>query len=125
MNSLAQPRINQASITHEWPKRLPDIVPYDQIGNVILFGGLVVDDHQSGAAILASIGKPAAGQTTSDDPIARNRSQCWASSVARRIASSGIACPNEMVAVFTGSSHTLQSGAPPISSKRRLTQVRS
>src|SRR5712664_1478666 len=49
---------------------------------------------------LAINGKPAAGQTTSDDPIARNRSQCWASSVARRIASSGIACPNEMVAVL-------------------------
>src|SRR5216683_222556 len=36
---------------------------------------------------LASIGKPAAGQTTSDDPIAINRSQCCASSVARRTAS--------------------------------------
>src|ERR1700726_3251500 len=64
---------------------------------------------------LASIGKPAAGQTTSDDPIAINRSQCCASSVARRIASSGIACPNEMVAVFTGSSQTVQSGALPLS----------
>ena len=48
---------------------------------------------------LAISGKPAAGQTTSDDPIARKRSHCCASSVARRIASSGIACPNEIVAV--------------------------
>src|SRR5712664_2609669 len=40
---------------------------------------------------LASIGNPAAGQTTSEDPIAINRSHCCASSVARRIASSGIA----------------------------------
>src|ERR1700704_2741993 len=63
---------------------------------------------------LASSGKPAAGQTTSDDPIAMNRSQCWASSVARRIASSGMAWPNEMVAVFTGSLHAVQSGRPAL-----------
>src|ERR1039457_2921668 len=74
---------------------------------------------------LASIGNPAAGQTTSDDPIARNRSQCWASSVARRIASSGIACPNEMVAVLTGSSQAVQSGAPPMASELCLAPPRS
>src|SRR5260370_39047432 len=51
MNSLAQPRINRASIAHERSERLPDIVPYDQISDIILLGGLVVDDHQSGAAV--------------------------------------------------------------------------
>src|SRR5215467_8993073 len=69
---------------------------------------------------LAISGNPAAGQTTSDDPIARNRSQCCESSVARCIAS-----PNEMVAVLTGSSQTVQSGAAPSSSKRCLTHDKS
>src|ERR1700724_3273507 len=60
MNNLACQRINLATlnesvwhlVTDERPKRLADIVPDDQIGNVILFGGLIVDDHQSGAAVL-------------------------------------------------------------------------
>ena len=45
-------------------------------------------------------GKPAAGQTTNDEPIARKRSQDCARSWARCIAASGIAWPNEMVAVL-------------------------
>ena len=49
MNRLAQPRINSASITYERPKGLPDVLPDHQIGNLILFGRLVVDDHQTGA----------------------------------------------------------------------------
>jgi len=42
---------------------------------------------------LASSGKPAAGHTTSDDPIARNNSQCWASSMARRNSGSAVSSP--------------------------------
>jgi len=57
MNRLARQRINWASIAHERPKRFPDIVPDHQIGKVILFGGLVVDDHQTGARILGKQGK--------------------------------------------------------------------
>ena len=48
-----------------------------------------------------------------------------ASSAARRIASSGIDCPNEIVAVFTGSPHSAQSGAPPVLSKCSFTHARS
>src|ERR1019366_133879 len=55
---LAPPRINWASVAHERPKRLPDVVPDHQIGNIVLFGRLVVDDHQSGAAVLGQHWKP-------------------------------------------------------------------
>src|SRR5258706_11820282 len=46
------------SVTYERPQRLPDIVPDDQISNVILLGGLVVDDHQSGTAVFGQHGEP-------------------------------------------------------------------
>ena len=52
MNSLAHRRINWASVAYERPKRFPDIVPDDQIGDVILLGRFVVDNHQFGAAVL-------------------------------------------------------------------------
>src|ERR1700677_2774042 len=52
MNRLARPRINRASVAYERPERLADVVADDQIGNIILFGGLVVDDDQSRAAVL-------------------------------------------------------------------------
>ena len=45
-------------------------------------------------------GKPAAGHTTSDEPMAMNRSAERVSSSARRIASSGIDWPKETVAVL-------------------------
>src|SRR3954452_672696 len=70
----------------------------------------------------AIIGKPAAGHTTSEEPIAIKRSQACDNAVARCISSSGIIWPKEIVAVFTGSSHTVQLGAAPSSSKRRFTQ---
>ena len=46
-------------------------------------------------------GKPAAGYTTSDEPMAMNRSDASVSSSARIIAAGGIDWPNEIVAVFT------------------------
>src|SRR5260370_33966231 len=52
MNSLARARINWASVAYERPKRLPDVVADDEIGNIVLIGGLVVDNHQFGAAVL-------------------------------------------------------------------------
>src|SRR5437660_754527 len=49
---------------------------------------------------LAMRGNPAAGHTTRDDPIDRNRSQVIVRSSARRMAASGMDWPNDMVAVF-------------------------
>ena len=49
---------------------------------------------------LAISGKPAAGHTTSDEPMARNRSQLRLNSSARCIGAAGIACPNDTVAVL-------------------------
>src|ERR1700738_2471920 len=54
---LALGRINFASVAYEWPKRLPDIMPDHQIGDIILVGGLVVDDHEPGAAVFRHQGK--------------------------------------------------------------------
>ena len=62
---------------------------------------------------LANKGNPAAGQTTSEEPIDKNRSQDKVKSWARRIAESGIACPNDMVAVLMKPPHAGQSGAQP------------
>src|ERR1700722_14515625 len=64
MNSLALPRISQVSIACERPERFSDVVADDQIGNVILFGRLIVDDHQSCAAVLRHQRKPCRGQGT-------------------------------------------------------------
>src|ERR1700733_8794427 len=111
MNSL---RVSE-SFGHQLPTNGPRVSPISwwitrsarsscSVGSLLMITSLAPQ-------FLASMGNPAAGQTTSDEPMARNRSQCWASSVARRIASSGIACPNEMVAVFTGSPQAGQSGA--------------
>jgi hypothetical protein len=49
MNRLAQPRITSASIPHERPKRLPDVMADHQIGDLILFGRLIIDNHQARA----------------------------------------------------------------------------
>jgi hypothetical protein len=49
MNRLAQPRIKSASIPRERPKRLPDVMADHQIGDFILFGRLIIDNHQAGA----------------------------------------------------------------------------
>src|ERR1700691_1262745 len=51
MNSLALPRISQVSIACERPERLSDVVADDQIGNLILFGRLVVDTHPPRAPV--------------------------------------------------------------------------
>ena len=58
----------------------------------------------------AVTGRPAAGWTTNEEPIAMNRSQASASASARRISASGIACPNEMVAVLTMPPQAAHSG---------------
>src|ERR1700755_3297254 len=52
MNSLARLRISWASIADERSKRLADVVTDHQIGDVVLLGGLVVDDDQLGATVL-------------------------------------------------------------------------
>ena len=46
---LARTRINSASISDEWSERLPDIIPDHKIGDIILVGRFVVDDHELGA----------------------------------------------------------------------------
>ena len=51
MNRLARPRIDLQSIPYKWTKRFPDILADYQIGNVVLLGRFIVDDHQSGAAV--------------------------------------------------------------------------
>ena len=113
MNRLAQPE----SLGRQFPTNGDSVSPISwrmtrsamsscSVGSLLMITSLA-------PLFLASIGNPAAGQTTSDDPIAMNRSQCCASSAARRIASSGIDCPNETVAVLTGSPQTVQTGAPP------------
>jgi len=57
--------------------------------------------------------------------MARKRSQASVSSWARRIGSSGIAWPNEIVADFTTPPQPRQSGASPVASKRGRTQSSS
>ena len=47
MNRLAQPRINLASVSDEGTERFPDVVPDHEIGDVVLFGRLVVDNDQT------------------------------------------------------------------------------
>jgi hypothetical protein len=64
-------------------------------------------------------GNPAAGQTTRDEPIARNRSQDRVRSWARRIAASGIACSNETVAVLIKPPQAGQLGAQPLPASMR------
>ena len=49
---------------------------------------------------LAIKGNPAAGQTTSDEPIARNRSQDERKFLGAPHRASGMAWPNEIVAVL-------------------------
>jgi hypothetical protein len=44
MNSLAQPRINLASVADERPQRLADVMADDKIGKVVLFRRFVVND---------------------------------------------------------------------------------
>src|SRR5258708_37855250 len=57
MNSLAQLRIISASVADERTEGFPDIVPDHQIGDVILLGRLVVDDHQPGSAVFGQHGE--------------------------------------------------------------------
>lgn len=52
MNNLAQQRIDPASITDERPQRLADVVADHQIGVLVLFRRLVVDDDKLGTAAL-------------------------------------------------------------------------
>ena len=52
MNRLAQARINWRSIAYKRSERLPDVVPDHEIGGIVLFGRLVVDDDELGAAVL-------------------------------------------------------------------------
>src|ERR1700761_8822738 len=46
MNSLACPRINWASVAHEWPERVADVMPDDEIGHLVLLGGFVIDNNE-------------------------------------------------------------------------------
>src|SRR5215469_1665724 len=62
----------------------------------------------------AKRGSPAAGQTTSEEPIETKRSHDCARSCARRTAASGMAWPNEMVAVLMWPPQLGQSGAQPL-----------
>ena len=89
----------------EGPERVADVVAHDQIGDVVEVGRLAIDDDERAPFRLAINGKPAAGHTTSEEPIARNRSQVLVNSSARRIASAGIAWPNETVAVLMKPPH--------------------
>src|SRR3954453_15095339 len=57
MNSLARLRIILASVAHEWTQGFPDIVADHQVGEVVLLGRLVIDDHQPGAAVFGQHGK--------------------------------------------------------------------
>src|SRR5262249_3013596 len=74
---------------------------------------------------LAIRGNPAAGHTTSEEPIARKRSQDLVIFSARCIAASGIACPNETVADLMCPSQSGQSGACPDALNRSLTHDNS
>jgi len=51
MNSLRDGESIPQSISDERAKRLADVVPDDEIGYIVLFGGLIIDDHQFRAAV--------------------------------------------------------------------------
>src|ERR1700704_6592028 len=51
MNSLAWLRIIFASVAYERTEGFPDVVPDHQVGDVVLLGRLLVDDHEPGAAV--------------------------------------------------------------------------
>ena len=70
-------------------------------------------------------GNPAAGQTTSDDPMARKRSHARVSSSARCIAVTGMAWPNDIVADLMWPPQPGQSGASSAGPKRSRTHDRS
>ena len=46
MNSLAQPRINSASVANEGTKGFSDVMSDHQVSNIILFGGLVIINNE-------------------------------------------------------------------------------
>src|SRR5579859_182488 len=46
MNSLACQRINWASVAYKRPERLANIMPNDEIGDIVLLGGFVIDDNE-------------------------------------------------------------------------------
>src|SRR3954447_22977196 len=52
MNSLAWLRINLASVADKWTQGFSDVLTDHQIGNVVLFRRLVVNDHKLGTSIL-------------------------------------------------------------------------
>src|SRR3954452_19804783 len=51
MNSLARLRIISASVADERTQSFPDVVVDHQVGEVVLLGRLVIDDHEPGAAV--------------------------------------------------------------------------
>jgi hypothetical protein len=52
MNRLARLRINWTSIAHKWAERVADIMPDHEIGHIILFRRLIVDDDEARAGVL-------------------------------------------------------------------------
>ena len=63
-----------------------DVLTHDEIGDVVEVGRLAIDDDKRAPLRFASSGNPAAGQTTSEEPIARKDRSRASSSSARRIA---------------------------------------
>ncbi len=78
-----------------------DVLAHDEIGSGVEIGSFPI------------------GQTCSDEPIARNRSQPSVSASALSMAASGMAWPNEMVAVLMKPPQLGQSGAQPLPASMR------
>jgi hypothetical protein len=87
-----------------------------EVRDPVLLGRFAVEDREFGPVALGERGKPGRGidhkrRAENDKKVAA------ASPRARAISSSGIACPNEMVAVFTMPPQAGQSGGSPCASK--------
>ena len=93
MNSLHTRESIRQSIAYERAERFSDVVPDHQIGGVVLFGGLVVDDDQFGAAVPGHMVpvRPDHQRRSDQEQVAMLRP--WRGTVFRH------ACLNEMVAV--------------------------
>ena len=63
------------SVHDEGFEHRSDVLTHDKVGDVVELGRLAIDDDKPAPLRFAINGKPAAGQTKSDEPIARNRSQ--------------------------------------------------
>ena len=61
MNSLRVGESNPQSITDERPKRFADVMSDDEIGYIILFCRLIVDDHQFRASVFGLYRKASRG----------------------------------------------------------------